>query len=205
MHLLFQGDSITDADRLFYSQYHGYGYGYVGMIANELVPQGYQVTNKGCNGHRAEDLIRRWDRDCIRLHPDVVTILIGANEIWTGMEGGEKTTPKQFEKNLEFLVKETIEQIGAHVILMEPFVFPYPAERLLWRRQMDEEIQVVRHLARKYKTGLVCLDALFAKASIRYSFDELTPDGVHLTKRGHRMLKNAWIEEFREMEKTFSS
>jgi lysophospholipase L1-like esterase len=195
MHLLFQGDSITDADRLFYPEYGGYGYGYVGMIAKELVPKGYKITNKGCNGNRAQELIRRWDRDCIRLDPDVVTILIGANEVWTGMDGGEKTSPEQFRENLEFLITETIEKTGARIILMEPFVFPYPAERLLWRPQLDEEIQAVRYLARKYKTGLVCLDGIFAKASIRYSFDELTPDGVHLTKLGHQILKDAWLEE----------
>ena len=123
MHLLFQGDSITDADRLFYPEYHGYGHGYVGMIAKELIPYGHQITNKGVNGNRAEELIKRWDRDCIRLHPDVVTILIGVNEIWTGMDGGMKTTAEQFAKNLEFLIKETIDKTGAKIILMEPLKF----------------------------------------------------------------------------------
>jgi acyl-CoA thioesterase-1 len=196
MHLLFQGDSITDADRLFYPEYQGYGYGYVGMIAKELIPKGYQVTNKGVNGNRAQELIKRWDRDCIRLHPDVVTLLIGVNEIWTGMDGGMKTTTKEFASNLEFLIKETIDKTQAEMILMEPFVFPYPADRILWRPQLEEEIQVVRELARKYYTGLVCLDGMFAKASIEHSYNELTLDGVHLTKLGHHMLKEAWMEEF---------
>jgi lysophospholipase L1-like esterase len=125
-----------------------------------------------------------------------VTILIGANEIWAGMDGGPKTSPEQFRRNLEFLITETLEKTDAKLILMEPFVFPYPAERLLWRPQLDQEIQAVRELARKYQTGLICLDAIFAKASIRFLFDELTPDGVHLTELGHRIVKDAWLDEF---------
>ena len=199
MHILFQGDSITDADRLFYPEFKGYGYGYVGMIAEELEKNGHKITNKGINGNRAQELIKRWNRDCIRLNPDVVTILIGANEIWTGMDGGMVTTVEEYEENLEFLIKETVEKAEAKVILMEPFVFPYPAERLLWRPQLDEEIQVVRKLARKYQTGLVCLDGIFAKASIQHTFDELTMDGVHLTRLGHQILKDAWMKEFKRM------
>ena len=197
--LLFQGDSITDADRLFYPEYQGYGYGYVGMIAKELEGKGHTIINKGCNGHRAEELIKRWERDCIAWNPDIVTLLIGVNEIWTGMDGGMKTTTEQYAKNVEYLIEETLKKTDAAMILMEPFVFPYPAERILWRSQLDEEIQVIRELARKYRTGLVCLDGLFAKASIDYSYDELTPDGVHLTKLGHYMLKEAWMEEFHRL------
>ena len=74
--------------------------------------------------------------------------------------------------------------------------------RLFFQRAaegLDEEIQVVRKLARKYQTGLVCLDGIFAKASIQHTFDELTMDGVHLTRLGHQILKDAWMKEFKRM------
>ena len=38
---------------------------------------------------------------------------------------------------------------------MEPFVLPYPKERMNWRRELDPRIQIVRKVARDYQTDLI--------------------------------------------------
>ena len=72
MKLLFTGDSITDCNHLWNGNL---GDGYVSIIDSRLKSYGYQVINKGYNGYRCIDLLRRWDT--IYQAPDYTTILIG--------------------------------------------------------------------------------------------------------------------------------
>ena len=87
--LLFQGDSITDCWRTSEAEV-SLGRGYPKMIAQELARRGeeVQVINRGISGDRSIDLIRRWDRDCVRFDPDLVTILIGINDCWRKYDDG---------------------------------------------------------------------------------------------------------------------
>ena len=41
-----------------------------------------EVMNCGISGNRVVDLLARWKRDCLNLKPDVITILIGVNDVW---------------------------------------------------------------------------------------------------------------------------
>ena len=41
-----------------------------------------KVINKGVSGQHAEDLVARFDRDVVQLHPAFVTISIGINDVW---------------------------------------------------------------------------------------------------------------------------
>jgi hypothetical protein len=60
----FLGDSIMDAGRNREAQGHlyGYGYGFVRMIADELLgktPWAHEIINRGINGERSVDLYAR--------------------------------------------------------------------------------------------------------------------------------------------------
>ena len=41
-----------------------------------------KVVNKGIGGQKAEDLVKRFDNDVVKLKPAVVTISIGINDVW---------------------------------------------------------------------------------------------------------------------------
>ena len=41
-----------------------------------------KVVNKGISGQKAEDLIKRFDKDVVRQKPAFVTISIGINDVW---------------------------------------------------------------------------------------------------------------------------
>lgn len=195
--ILFQGDSVTDVERLTDSSSNGYGNGYVRMIAEHFdKDESMKVINKGISGNRTIDLINRWEEDCIAQNPDVITILIGINDVWRQFDSGMVTTTLEFEANYELLIKRCKEESKARIILMEPFVLPYPADRMTWRSVLDPQIQVVRALAQKYNTGLVNLDGIFAKAAITYGYQALCEDGVHPTKLGHKLIMDSWLEEY---------
>jgi lysophospholipase L1-like esterase len=88
--ILFQGDSITDSGRnkedTGFNTARNLGSGYP-MLAGAALLNKYEalnlkVYNKGISGNKVYQLAERWDKDCLDLKPDVLSILIGVNDIW---------------------------------------------------------------------------------------------------------------------------
>ena len=69
--VLCAGDSIT----------HGVvSANYVDMLERRFAADGYEFVNAGVNGNLAYNLLQRLD-DVIACQPDVVTVLIGTNDV----------------------------------------------------------------------------------------------------------------------------
>ena len=69
---VFQGDSITDADRDRDNEAN-FGYGYPNLVASELMykyPGKYEFINEGISGDRIVDLYARIKQDLINHKPD---------------------------------------------------------------------------------------------------------------------------------------
>jgi len=45
-----------------------------------------KILNRGISGDKVSDLKKRWEQDCLELNPDVVSILIGINDVWSIMD-----------------------------------------------------------------------------------------------------------------------
>lgn len=203
--ILFIGDSITDAGR-DHSNRMDLGQGYPLLVAAELQAffpeKKLTFYNTGISGDRLIDLKNRWEKDCLDINPDVVSLLIGINDTSHQIYKSEETNFKEiekFEEDYRFLLKSLSQRTDARVVLMEPFVLPYPKERMNWRRELDPRIQIVRKVARDYQTDLIPLDGLFNSAGISNGYSYYTgDDGVHPTVAGHGLLKKAWLECLKE-------
>jgi len=87
--VLFQGDSITDAGRSRKStgpnNFAALGRGYPLLLAAALTADharlGLKVFNRGISGNKVPDLAARWQPDALDLNPDVLSILVGVNDI----------------------------------------------------------------------------------------------------------------------------
>ena len=83
--LVFQGDSITDAGR-DKRNYFNLGRGYANAAAENLKAaypeKALEFINLGINGNRTSELFDRLYPDCIFLKPDVVSVMIGINDVW---------------------------------------------------------------------------------------------------------------------------
>ncbi len=198
--ILFQGDSITDCGRREDVQ-SGLGGGYPKLIADYFAKtdESIKVINRGISGNRVVDLVARWQEDCINLQPDVLTILIGINDCWRKYDRNDPTTTEAFEAGYDAILAKTRAETSAQIILMEPFVLPEPADRIIWRETLDPQIQAVRRLAKKYFTKLVTLDGIFAQESIIHGYEELSKDGVHPTLLGHEVIMEAWLEVYKRL------
>ncbi|MCS7460882.1 SGNH/GDSL hydrolase family protein [Paenibacillus doosanensis] len=195
--VLFQGDSITDSSRNR-DDPSDLGKGYASMIAGlygAALPQRQAAfLNRGINGNRVKDLEARWRQDCLELKPDVVSIYIGINDCWRRYDRNDPTPVEVFEAGYRKLLVRTKEELGARVILMEPFVLPVSEDRRAWRDDLDPKIQVVRELAREFGALLVPLDGLFAQASVTAPSAFWAPDGVHPSPAGHALIAKAWLK-----------
>jgi lysophospholipase L1-like esterase len=193
--VLFIGDSITDAGR-DRDDPDSLGSGYAALAAGWFTASnpGHRVRflNRGIGGNRAVDLCDRWDTDCLALKPDVVSIMIGINDVWRRYDSADPTPVSLFADRYRHILTLTAEQ-GAALILLEPFLVPVREEMWSWREDLDPKMSVIRRLAHEFGASLVAADGLMAQAAVASGPQEWAYDGVHPTGAGHALLAQAWL------------
>ena len=108
--ILFQGDSITDANRVRECAEHHNGHGYPTLVSARIsyqYPGKYKILNKGIGGDRVVNLLERINRDIINLTPDYMSVLIGVNDVWAGIRFQDGTPADVYEEVYGLVIKET--------------------------------------------------------------------------------------------------
>ena len=194
--VLFQGDSITDADR-DPADGSSLGSGYVAAVAAEISAayeaRGVSFLNRGVSGNRAVDLQERWDRDCIDLAPAWVSIMIGINDTWRRYDSGDPTSTEAFAESYRDILTRTRDRLDGRIVIVEPFLLPHPPDRLAWCEDLDPKIQIARALAREFADLYVPMDGIFAQAAVRKGAAFWAEDGVHPTPAGHALIARSWL------------
>lgn len=208
--ILFQGDSITDACRdMARDVYLGSGYpNFIAGIMGCKYPGKYQFINRGVSGNKITDMYARINKDGIKIAPDYLSILIGINDVWHEVDGGDGVENEKFEKIYDIMLSEIKEKLpNTKIILLEPFVVKGIAtsyDEKIWKYFEEETAKrsnVVRKMAEKYKTVFIPLQDLFDKANEGKKEDSIyVRDGVHPTAEGSCLIAKRWIEYF---EKSF--
>jgi acyl-CoA thioesterase I len=193
--VLFQGDSITDADRNYKNKTDlGTGYAYlINLWFSAMHPEkNVKFLNRGIKGDRITDLNRRWQKDCLDLKPTTVSILIGINDTLGRYFWNSATSLATFENNYRNILETTKNTLNADIILMEPFLLT-TKDNAKMREDLDPKVESVRKLAKEYKTQLVPLDTIFEKAAQTRDSTFWSQDGVHPTPVGHALIAQSWL------------
>ncbi|MCX7799722.1 MAG: SGNH/GDSL hydrolase family protein [Fimbriimonadales bacterium] len=194
--VLFQGDSITDCGR-DRNDPASLGFGYAMMVGAWVGAShpdlGIRFLNRGISGDRVKDLEARWERDAIELRPDWLSILIGINDVWRRYDANDPTTVDAFQATYRRILQRAADANIQNLVLLEPFVLPFPEDRCAWREDLDPKIDAVRCLAREFGAIYVPLDGLFASAAARREPSFWAPDGVHPSAAGHALIAQAWL------------
>lgn len=194
--VLFQGDSITENWRRHIDG-ADLGIGYAQVIAARYGYQhpehGVTFLNRGIGGNRVTDLAARWQQDCLDLKPTLVSIYIGINDTWRRYDDNNPMSAEQFYAVYRELLTVTREELGAQIVLIEPFLLPVREEQWAWREDLDPKIQAVRQLAREFRLPYVPLDGMFAAAATQTGPEFWAPDGVHPSAAGNGMIAEAWL------------
>ncbi|MBR6471286.1 MAG: SGNH/GDSL hydrolase family protein [Victivallales bacterium] len=203
--LLFQGDSITDAGRTDTLKFispgwplMGMGFGYPHLLASKICaehPNDWTVLNRAVTGNRVVDLYARWKLDALNLKPDVISILIGINDIWHEFERQNGVETPRFDEFYRRLLDWSLQSNpNMKFVLLEPFVLFHGAVAEEWRQEVTEKREVVRQIAKDYNTIFVPLQSVFDEATKRAPGDFWLADGVHPTLPGHHLIAKAWLK-----------
>ncbi|MGK0299320.1 MAG: lysophospholipase L1-like esterase [Planctomycetota bacterium] len=211
--VLFQGDSITDAGRSretadIANDKNALGNGYAWLAAAGLLMQhgaadetappdakpGLRVFNRGISGHKVVQLDKRWQRDCVDLKPDVLSILIGVNDIWHSKNGNFNSTPAIYEKDYDALLERTHNELpNVRLVVCEPFVLRCGAIDDSWFPEFDEYRAAARRLANKHRATFVAFQTMFDKAAKIAPPAHWAGDGVHPSEAGKAMMAHTWL------------
>lgn len=201
--LLFYGDSITDADRvreLPTTHQFSYGMGYVMQIAGKIIPEcpeKYEIINRGVSGNKITDLHARLRLDVWNNKPDVLTILVGVNDVWHEVNNNNGVDIERFEKLYDMLLEDTMKRLpNTKIILMEPFVLKGSATEEKYDKFLDvlNYAKIVKKLAKKYNLPIVLLQDKFNEATKTVDAKYYLHDGVHPNVAGAVLIANEWVE-----------
>lgn len=200
--ILFQGDSITDCERG-----NGLGKGYPLLITAQLgyeQPGEFDFINRGISGNRIVDLYARIKSDFINLKPDCISILIGVNDVWHGLDLNNGVEADKFEKIYCMLLEEIKEALPeVKIMIMEPFCLKgtatdnTDADPNRWNTfnmGVKERAKKAKIVAERYGLTFIPLQEKFDRACEKAEPSYWLADGVHPTMMGHELIKNAWVE-----------
>ena len=201
--LLFQGDSITDAgrarDRLDPNDGRAFGRGYPLLIGshllNERAGDGLEIYNRGISGNKVPDLDARWQTDCLDLKPDVLSILIGVNDIWHKLNGRYDGTVEDYESGYAALIARTRKALPeVRLVICEPFVLRCGAVDERWFPEFEQRRAAAARVAKKAKATWVPFQEMFDEAVKRAAPEHWAADGVHPSMAGHDLMAKTWLE-----------
>lgn len=212
MKILFQGDSLTDTGRKRDETRPNVnlGNGYVNMIAGQLIAEnpgaGYEIYNKGINGNRVADLYARWIEDTLNPEYDLLSILMGVNDVGFGLRLNCGSSAPRFERIYDMMlseVKETHPQ--AKIVIVEPFIFKmkYPDGPRgfdiyegweTWSSEIRKRGAAARRLSEKHGALFIEMFDEFEALSAKYAPEIFSLDCIHLTPAGNAILAKRWIE-----------
>jgi len=202
--ILFQGDSITDAGRDRNREgnandRNALGRGYVYSIATQLLVDragdGLKIYNRGISGNKVFQLADRWDKDCLELKPDIVSILIGVNDIWHTLNGNYNGTVEKYEKDYRALLNRTRKALpNVQLVICEPFVLRCGAVNDKWFPEFDRYRAVAGKMSKEFNALFVSFQSMFDNAVKKAPPAHWAGDGVHPSMAGAYLMGQEWLK-----------
>ena len=206
--ILFQGDSITDSGRNKedngFNTARALGSGYPLLAAADLLGESaslnLKIFNKGISGNKVYQLAERWDKDCLEIKPDILSILIGVNDIWHKLNGTYNGTIEIYRNDYITLLERTKKALPSlKLIICEPFaVKGVKAVDDKWYPEFYEYQRAAREIAAQFGATFVPYQSIYDEAQKQAPGAYWTGDGVHPTLAGAQLMAEAWLETIKE-------
>ena len=209
MKILFQGDSITDAGR-DKRNYHHLGNGYP-KYAAEFISAAHpeldiEFINLGISGNRTGQLFDRLYNDGIEFQPDIISILIGINDIWHRYGSAKiETTDTQIETNYRAILERLKAQTNAKIVILQPYLLDCEGIDHM-RGDLERVIPIVRRLADEFADVYIPLHELFTEA-MKTQPEPLyySGDGVHPNANGAAFIGKHYADAVAPLVKSILS
>lgn len=201
--VLFQGDSITDAgrekDNELPNNSRSFGSGYAFLAASALMKDLAELNltlyNRGISGNKVYQLADRWQKDCIELKPNVLSILIGVNDYWHKRNGNYDGTVEVYENDFRALLQRTQKELpDVKLVICQPFyVLNTSAVDETWVKPMKEYQTAAKKIAKEFDAIWVPFQEVFDEAVKYAPATYWTGDGVHPSMAGAQLMAEAWL------------
>jgi len=217
--ILFQGDSITDCgrdisyDTIWWNNASpvkdgvSCGNGYARLVEAQLgfdYPNEYGFINRGISGNRVVDIYARISKDIINLKPDYMSILVGVNDVWHGLDGWNGIDADKYFMIYSLMIEEIKSALpNTKIMILEPFLLKAAATEKDWdffRSEVEKRAEKSRLIAEKYGLKFVPLMNKFDEAAKLAPARYWSADGVHPTAKGHELITREWIKAFNEIK-----
>lgn len=187
--IVFFGDGITEPE----NGYAGIVQNIIGALRPNLL---LTYVNAGIGGNRSNDMLERIGDDVIVHDPDWITISMGINDVWYGVNGNsiDKFKDYYFE-TVDRLLKQTVAKLALFTttVIGEDLNSEANTKLIPYNN-------FIRETARRKKCLLVPMDEVFHQAIKEWHEigDDLrfTIDGVHMSPIGDYLmahtLAKAW-------------
>jgi len=202
--ILFQGDSITDAGRNRKRELpndgSSFGTGYAYIIASNMLGnmpgKNLTIYNRGISGNKVYQLADRWQKDCLDLKPDILSILIGVNDYWHMRNGNYDGTPEIYENDFRALLTRTKKELpDVKLIICQPYVLAgTSAVDESWLEPFSAYQSIAAGIAIEFDAVWVPFQEAFNKAVEKAQPTYWTADGVHPSMAGAQLMAETWLK-----------
>lgn len=198
--VVFIGDLITDMKwgRNEKDRNHYLGHSYVFLIISRLgvdMPEArLDVYNRGHSGNKVSDLRKRWQKDAIDMKPELLSVMVGINDI------GRGGAVESYEEDYRFILNDSREaNPDLRLVLLDPFGLPVKrfANADAWKKRRAEIESfgaVVKRLADKFDAVHIRTQEVFDAAADIAPSEQWIWDGVHPLPQGHELIARAWLQ-----------
>ncbi len=204
MKIVYMGDSITDVGRSVGNGSHlAIGQGFVLITAAKLSRQNpgkFTFVNNGISGNRIVDIYARIKADLWNHEPDVLSLLIGVNDVTHEVYHNNGVEAERFETLYRMYIADTYKRFpNIKMIAMEPFVLKGSATESHWdaiRSGVELRAKAVKKAADEFGFAYIPLQTLFDQACEEAPVSCWSDDGLHPTIAGHQLIADAWLDAF---------
>lgn len=208
--ILFQGDSITDAGRnrkdITANSQGGLGVGYAFLAASHLrhrmATHNLRCYNRGVSGDKVFQLADRWEKDCLKLKPDVLSILVGVNDFWHTLDHSYDGTAETYENDYRILLNRTQKALpDVKLIIGEPFVIAEGSAIVEeeWFPEFTKYQAAAKQMAKDTGAAFIPYQSIFNEAGGDVPPSYWAADGVHPTTAGCHLMAQAWLETVKRL------
>jgi lysophospholipase L1-like esterase len=203
--ILFQGDSITDwgRDKKKEDQFNqpaplgnGYAlYAAAHLLANHAGKE-LKIYNRGLSGNKVYQLAERWEKDCLQLRPNILSILIGVNDFWHTKTNSYTGTLASYTSDYRALIARTLKALpDTRIILCEPFII-HGGTALddTWESGFAPYRKAAKAVADSFGLTFVPFQTVFNKALEQAPAAYWGADGVHPSMAGAQLMAQAWVK-----------